>query len=139
MKVVHNSVRDLRTAADWLNKAMALEKESDLPGASKAYEAVIRYNIRNEFAYQRLMILYRKQKDTQKELRVLTKGIKAFSEFYQSQRKTVAGPKVARISKAISRAIGLLDEKGRPLYAPEPISRWMKRKDLLEKRISRKK
>ncbi len=138
MKVVHNSARDLRTAACWLEKAMALEKESDLPGASKAYDAVIRYSMRNEFAYQRLMIIYRKQNDIQKELRVLTKGIKVFTEFYQSQRKAIPGPKVARLSKAISRAIGLLDEKGRPLYAPEPISRWMKRKELLEKKIARK-
>jgi tetratricopeptide (TPR) repeat protein len=136
MKVVHNSTRELRTANEWLEKARDFENSDELDDAAAAYEKVVQITPLNEIAYNRLMIIYRKTKQYKKELTIIKKGLRAFSEQHKGNTR-VRGTKINNLSKALLKATGLSDKKGRPLYEPEPIGRWNTRKKVVENKVSK--
>ena len=109
------------------------EEKENISIAIKEYEEAIKKNTLAEKAYDRLMILYRKEKNYKKELRIITAGIKAFESFYKS--KKIRSKKIAEISQKLNRSFGFTDKKGNSLYDPEPIARWKKRKEVVEKKI----
>lgn len=115
-----------------IQEAAAEEKE-DVATAIKEYEEAIKKNALAEKAYDRLMIVYRKEKNYKKELRTINAGIKAFESFYKSKKS--CSKKIADISNKLNRSFGFTDRKGNTLYDPEPIARWKKRKDVVEKKI----
>ena len=45
--------------------------------------------------------------------------------------------KISDISKKLNKAFHLVDKKGNSLYNPEPINRWQKRKEVVEKKIAK--
>lgn len=135
MKVVHNSLKEVRTKHDWLEKARELEQTGELQQAAKAYEQVIKADPVNELAYNRLMIVYRKEKEYKKELAVIKGGIRAFEDMYKAATRRAPDKKIMRLSKALLKATGLANKKGQLLYEPEPIGKWNKRKQLVEKRL----
>jgi DNA-binding SARP family transcriptional activator len=51
------------------------------------YEKIIRKDRYNEKAYDRLMIIYRKNKDYAKELKLIEAGIRAFIELFNKASK----------------------------------------------------
>lgn len=116
-----------------IGEAEEAEEKKYISAAIKEYEEAIHSDPLAEKAYDRLMILYRKEKDYKKELRLINAGIKAFENFYRS-RKT-GSKKIAEISKKLNRSFGFTDKKGNAVYDPEPIARWKKRKITVEKRI----
>ena len=107
----------------------------DVPLAIKDYEEAIKKDPLAEKAYDRLMILYRKDKNYKKELQLINSGIKAFESFYKSRKSN--SKKIAEISKKLNRSFGFTDKKGVAVYDPEPIARWKKRKVTVEKRIKK--
>ncbi len=115
-----------------IQEAEAEEKE-DVATAIKEYEEAIKKNALAEKAYNRLMIVYRKEKNYKKELRIITAGIKAFESFYKSKKSR--SKKIEDISQKLNRSFGFTDKKGNNLYDPEPIARWKKRKEVVEKKI----
>ncbi|MDQ6756700.1 MAG: hypothetical protein M3004_07170 [Bacteroidota bacterium] len=112
------------------------EKKEDISIAIKDYEEALQKNPLAEKAYDRLMIIYRKNKDYKRELRIVNAGIKAFAELYKSKKS--GSKKIAEISKKLNRSFGFTDKKGNAIYDPEPIARWKKRKVTVEKRINKK-
>lgn len=60
----------------------------------KELELLIRHYPRNERAYNRLMILYRKTGDYQQELKIINRAIKTFEELSKH-----VGLNTARVSK----------------------------------------
>jgi DNA-binding SARP family transcriptional activator len=116
-----------------IEEAEDAEEKDDISTAIKDYEEAIAKDPLAEKAYDRLMILYRKEKEYKKELRLINTGIKAFEKFYRS-RKT-GSKKIAEISKKLNRSFGFTDKKGNAVYEPEPIARWKKRRITVEKRI----
>ena len=112
---------------------MKQKNKEDVALAIKGYEEAIKTDPLAEKAYDRLMILYRKDKEYKKELKLINSGIKAFEKFYRS-RKT-GSRKIAEISKKLNKSFGFTDKKGNSLYDPEPIARWKKRKVTVEKKI----
>ena len=112
-----------------IEEATEAEEKEDAPLAIKDYESAIEANPLLEKAYDRLMILYRKEKDYKNELRTINTGIKAFESFYKSRKS--GSKKIAEISKKLNRSFGFTDKKGNAVYDPEPIARWKKRKALL--------
>lgn len=120
-----------------IEKARSAEIEKDYPAAAALYEHAIQIDPIQEKAYDRLMIVYRKQKDYKNELRIIKAGIKAYQNFYKSQTPT-GSKKVADLSKKLSRSFGLTDKTGDALYEPEPIPQWKKRKEVVEKRLNKK-
>ena len=84
MKAVHKNRNDgEEEAGSWLDKAKDLEQQGELEKAAAAFEKVIKENPANELAYDRLMIICRKQKEFKKELDV----IKTFPVEYSTKAR----------------------------------------------------
>lgn len=109
------------------------DEKENVPVAIKNYEGSIKKDSLAEKAYDRLMIIYRKEKEYKNELRIINAGIKAFGEFYKSRKSR--SKKVAEISKKLNSSFGFTDKKGNAVYDPEPIARWKKRKVIVQKKI----
>jgi tetratricopeptide (TPR) repeat protein len=124
---------DLRVATD-IQQAAQLEQDGQLEEAAKLYEDAIKPKPADEHPYNRLMIIYRKLKRPKDELRVIKAGIAAFeSQFVRKSRNK----KLTELSNAMMRSAGLSDKKGKQLYHPEPINKWMKRKELVERKLEK--
>ena len=116
-------------------KANEAEK-SDTSSAIELYNQILKKDPLQKHAYDRLMIIYRQEKNYKKELSVINSGIKTFEKFY----KTALGKpskKISDISEKLNKAFQLVDKKGNSLYNPEPIDRWQKRKEVVEKKIAK--
>jgi hypothetical protein len=86
------------------------------------------------------MIHYRKEKAYKEELKVIKKGIATLQKFYTKlQRSSLKkiNPKITELSSKIGRSTGLLDKKGKEVYLPEPLPRWIKRQAVVEQKIKR--
>ena len=118
-----------------IEAADGAEEKQDVTLAIKDYEEIIKKDPLHQKAYDRLMILYRKEKEYKSELRLINAGIKAFEAFYKSKKS--GSKKIAEISKKLNRSFGFTDKKGNSVYDPEPIARWKKRKVTVEKRIKK--
>ena len=118
-----------------IKEATRAEEKEDTSIAIKDYEEAIKTNPLTEKAYDRLMILYRKEKDYKNEVRVINTGIKSFENFYKSTKSR--SKKIAEISNRLNKSFGFTDKKGNAVYDPEPIARWKKRKITVEKRIKK--
>ncbi len=66
-------------------KGRELEKQGDIEGAIKLYERNVADNADVPFPYNRLVIIYRKQKRLGDEIRVLEKAIEAYKELEQNK------------------------------------------------------
>jgi tetratricopeptide (TPR) repeat protein len=136
MKVVHKNP-DAKVEPDNLpDKAKYFEQQGQTEKAVGIYEKLIKENPLNEYAYDCLMIIYRKTKEYKKENAVLTKAIKTFEQFYKSATKTPRSAKVVSLSKAFMKSTGLADKKGKLLYQKEPLARWNKRKLVVSKKLA---
>ena len=120
-----------------LKKANELERNGELDEAASLYEKIIIAEPNRETAYNRLMIILRKQKKYKKELALINKGVKAFKKFYDPGSKKPFNKKVEQISQALLKSTGLADKKGAPLFQKEPIGRWTRRKQIVEKKLNR--
>lgn len=137
MKVAYHNKEGL-TSGERLVLAKQYEDKGEVENAILIYEKIIRESKLNQNAYDRLMILYRKQKDYKKEIELIGKAVKAFEELYDHSSKKNADKKTIALSKALNKLTGLADRKGRSLYEPEPIGRWKKRKQVAEKRLKKR-
>jgi tetratricopeptide (TPR) repeat protein len=127
-------LESVTTIKDMLVKAENAEAEQELDAAAQWYEKAIKADPLTEHAYNRLMIIYRKNKSYKQELRVIKEGIKAYEQFYKSRASK--SKKIAELSIKLSRSVGLSDKKGNVAYEPEPIGKWKKRKAVVEKKLS---
>ena len=111
-------------------------EKSDSSSAIEIYNDILKKDPLQTHAYDRLMIIYRKEKNYKKELAVINSGIKTFENFY----KTSAGnpsKKIRDLSEKLNKAFHLVDKKGVPVYNPEPMERWEKRKVVVERKIEK--
>src|SRR5436190_1463130 len=123
---------EVKTVKEIITEAKDAENSEQPEAAIKLYEQALQQDGLNEYAYNRLMIIYRKLKDKKKELQVISNALKAYSKFYKSKKRTTKS--ITEISNKLNKSFGLTDKKGNMLYSPEPIATWQKRKELLEKR-----
>lgn len=131
MKIIHSNTG----AGDgWQQQAMQMEKDGDLQQAIALYRQSMKNSPSNALPYNRLMIIFRKEKEYKKELAVINAGIKAFQNLYYSS-KHAGNKKITQLSKAILRSTGLSDKKGNPLFLREPLGRWNRRRQVVEKKL----
>jgi hypothetical protein len=116
----------------WLNEASEMEKR-DREAAIEEYKKIAVAYPLNEKVYDRLMILFRQLKMNKEELWWINKAIRIFEENFRNTKVTPAA-KIASISRSLIRSMGLADKKGKAYYLPQPIARWTRRKELLEKK-----
>ena len=130
----------VRSFDEIMNEARELEISDEIDKAIKLYQRAIKMEPHNELPYNRLMILYRKQKQYEEELELINKGIKTFEDFYRKKsEKLISKHKAAaKLSDALAKSLGQRGKKVQDLYQPEPIPKWSKRKQLLEKKVRNK-
>jgi len=119
---------------------MADDQQEDI----QEFEALVKTGEADPHPYERLMIHYRKQKNYKKELRVINKAIKVFTDQLSRQQTAMfKGAKsrttIQKVSLQISRSVGLTDKKGNPNYLPEPLAKWEKRKHTVEEKMRKDK
>jgi tetratricopeptide (TPR) repeat protein len=118
------------------NAARQAEQDGDIDKATGLYEQNIKENYADEFAFERLMIIYRKQKKYGDEIRVINRGIQVFrrnieDHLKQSLGRHVDGKRLETLSNAILKKSGLNKED---LRFPDPIDKWIKRKEIVEEK-----
>jgi tetratricopeptide (TPR) repeat protein len=130
-------VHIVKSLHELLSEAKQAEQNEDISEATKLYERAIKQAPTDERAYNRLMIIYRKEKEYDAELKVIDKGIDAFTKLYQSKTKKVVGNdrEAVRLSNALIKSLGLKDKKGNDLIEHEPIATWKKRRAVVLKKI----
>lgn len=121
------------------NEARLAEQDNDLNKAIKLYEQSIREDYADEFAFERLMIIYRKQKEYGDELRVINRAIKVFQQSMEDHLKHslarhIDGKKLEKISNAIITRSGLKKEE---VHFPDPVDKWIKRKEIVEQKMEK--
>lgn len=119
-----------------INELMLKAEKAEQPDPSSAiklYNQVLKINPLQTHAYDRLMIIYRKEKNYKKELSVINSGIMAFQRFYKAQLGKPS-KKVSEISEKLNKAFHLVDKKGISLYNPEPLAGGKKGNKLLSKK-----
>ena len=135
MAVVKKLIPDeKKKLVPWLEETKNLEKE-DKESAVREYKRIASAYPLSEQVYDRMMILFRQLKMPKEEMFWIDKAINIFEKKFS---KNTARPKakVVTISKSLIRSMGLSDKKGRLVYQPQPIARWEKRKQLLQKKLS---
>lgn len=121
------------------NEARQAEDQENLAKAIKLYEQNIREDYADEFAFDRLMIIYRKQKQYKDELRVINRGIDVFQQTMKEHLKRtlsrhIDGKKLEQLSNAILKKTGSKKEE---LHFPDPIDKWMKRREIVEEKLEK--
>lgn len=131
MAIQSNSEKEI------LQRAHEAEAEEDFEQAAKLYKEEIKQHPLNTYSYDRLMIIYRKLKKYKDEMQVVDKGIKAFENYFKkkSDKLTSKHKKLMTLSKALIKSTGLGDRNHE--YFPEPLNKWRKRKEVIEKRLKK--
>lgn len=126
-----------RSYKELMKEAKEAEENNELEKAAKIYERATKQEPHEEQAYDRLLVIYRKLRQYEDELKVIKKGLAAFEELYQkkTERLLDKNKSVERLSNALAKSLGQKGKKTESLYYPEPIPKWMKRQKLVEKKL----
>jgi len=119
--------------------ARQAEKNHDVRKATQLYEQNIRQDYADKFAFDRLMIIYRKQKKYKEELKVINRGLEVFqtqmeNRLAHSLKQRIKPEALRQLSKAIINRAGLKDED---LLPADPVGRWMKRKLVVNQKLKK--
>ena len=139
MKIARNNMRSRQSKTEMLQEAKEAEAAGDFDRAKAYYEKIVRIDPHHEGALNRLMIIYRKQKESAKELDTVRKAIGAFEDMYDSTARKARNKKVSNLSNAFLKTTGLADKKGKLVHLPEPLAKWTRRKAAIEKKLKKKK
>lgn len=120
-----------------LKEARSQELEGRTSDAIKSYSLVINKDPLLFGAYNRLMILYRKLKEYKKELVVIKQAIGAYEKDVKDDQLTwkKANSKSARLSLSLAKSMGLINDKGLPVYEDSQIMTWRTRLETVQKKI----
>jgi len=118
--------------------ARQLEADGENEAAIDMYESLVKKYPTDAQLYDRLMILYRKEKKYKKELAVIAAAIKKFSDLLLPAKGN-SSRKISSLSKSILHAVGLTNKRGDSLYHPQPLARWQKRKKILHQKLTSQK
>lgn len=116
-----------------IKQAKEAEKENDIDIATTLYEKAIKQKPVLELPYARLMVIYRKEKQYQKEMNTIKKALDVFTEVYDKKKQVTNTAKVTQISKALLKSLGVKSSDEN--FYPEPIAKWLKRKAVVEKKL----
>jgi len=114
-------------------EAVNAEETGDIEKATRIYEQNIREDYADKFSFERLMVIYRKQKEYADELRVINRGVEVFQQHLEqhvthSLSRRIGEEKLRQLSAAITKKSLLKKES---LSFPDPIHKWIKRKEIV--------
>lgn len=126
--------------AEYIEHGAAAEADGNTERAVELYENSIKKGIADPFPFDRLLIIYRKQKKYKDELRVIQRGIEVFNEQLEKQqnkllKRTKNAASLKRLSNAFGKSSGLTDKKGKLAVLPGPLSKWLRRKKVVEQKL----
>lgn len=131
MKAIRISLNELMK----IGKQQEIDRDSN--GAIKSYRAIIGKDPLHVQAYNRLMIVYHRQKKYKMEIAIIKKALQAYEKDVQqdllawkSENSTSAA-----LSHNLAKALGLFDDNGFPIFEEPQIMRWRKRLANLERKI----
>jgi tetratricopeptide (TPR) repeat protein len=120
-----------------LFQARKAERAGELPEAVDLYNQIVKQDPEEDYAYNRLMVYYRRQKEYRKELQVIRSAIAAHEQHaadYQ-QAWIKRNKTTARVAKALVKSLGLVDRKGKPVLENRQLAVWKKRMTVVRKRL----
>jgi lipopolysaccharide biosynthesis regulator YciM len=131
--------KDSLSFAALIETARQMETEGNVPEAEEIYLQLIKSDVINVEAYNRLLVIYRKQKEYRKELAIVNKAIKVYeNNLLQEQKKWISSnKKAARLSRLLAKGLGLINKKGLPVRQDRQLASWHKRKSNLLKKIKK--
>ena len=137
-------MRDTDKLEEAQNNLSAAEAEAngDIDLAISLYEKNIKKGIADAVPFNRLLVLYRKQKRYKDELRVIDKGIEVFTKQIEKQQQQMLlnsknKTQVKRLSALVGKKVGLMNKKGTGLFIPAEVSRWQKRRETVKKKLKK--
>jgi tetratricopeptide (TPR) repeat protein len=114
------------------DQARLLEQQGDYKKAAAAYEKLLKQSSKKIKILERLLVVYRKLKDTEKEIRSIDAAIKIHQQQYPV--KESSDKKISTLSKQLNKILGHTDKKGKNMLVPPEISRLELRKTRLLKK-----
>ncbi|MER3497210.1 MAG: hypothetical protein C4308_00520 [Chitinophagaceae bacterium] len=123
-RLKHMALRIVRDEKELKAEAKKAEAKKDFGKAADLYKQLIRQDPLDESAYNRLMIVLRKQKNYEEELKTINKAIKLFELLLDKKRNRIAAKhkQLVQLSNALIKKAGL--KKTNEEYLPEPIASW---------------
>jgi tetratricopeptide (TPR) repeat protein len=125
--------------AERMETAKALEAGEDYMQAIKAYRTILSRNPVHIAAATRLLVLLRKSKDLNAEIKLLKELIRSKKEDLKTRHQNwvTKHREISEASKPLAHMLGLLDAKGQPEQADEQTIKWQARQLALEKRLKK--
>ncbi|KAF5072837.1 hypothetical protein DSECCO2_197250 [anaerobic digester metagenome] len=129
----------LRRTAQLNNEGMKCEKDGDIDSAIRIYEENIKFEYPASHSYDRLMILYRKRKDYDSEIRVINAAISA----YNKDSKRRASDAIRRhpelkveILHALEHGNSVKDKDGIYCFSPHSVEKYVTRLEKLKLKLN---
>jgi len=125
------------------DSALALEKSGDTQGALKLYGKSVTTDPSNSHAWNRQMILYRKSRSKEEEVKLINNAIREYQSTAQFKQEEwlKENRQKADSTRELASLLGMLEPSGLPKKYDKILEQWQTRLYLLEYRIknSRKK
>lgn len=127
--------------AESVNEAEIAIHADNLSKAAFIYEKLIKRKPHEKLVYDRLMMIYRRRGAFKKEIEVINLAIKNISNAYHSKGQKLFGNNsfVKRISNSLMKSLGLKTASGKNLLELPVVERWKRRKEIVLKKISKRK
>jgi hypothetical protein len=110
-----------------------LEQNGDHRSAARAYEKLLKHSSKKLKILERLLVLYRKLNDVNKEVEHIDAAIKIYGQQYPDKKSS--DRKLATISKQLNNLLGHTDKKGKNMLVPPEILKLEQRKERLLKKV----
>ena len=117
--------------------ALELEKSGDTGAAMKLYQKATTTDPANQHAWNRMMILHRKTRSKEDEVKLIKLAITSYQDALHSKQEEWAKQhsEKAESTRELAQVLGLLEPTGLPKNDDTTIEKWQTRLYLLEYRI----
>jgi tetratricopeptide (TPR) repeat protein len=109
-----------------------LEQNGDHRSAARAYEKLLKHSSKKLKILERLLVLYRKLNDVDKEVAHIDAAIKIYQQQYLEKKST--DKKLSTLSRQLNNMLGHTDKKGKSMLMPPEILKLELRKTRLLKK-----
>ncbi|MCF6407339.1 bacterial transcriptional activator domain-containing protein [Chitinophaga filiformis] len=123
-----------------LSEAKEAESMGDSGKAITLYQQAVKNDPLQEQAWQRLMILHRKQKDYAGELKIINLALKAYETHSREvqQQWLQKNKKAAPLIKSLAKSLGLMNTSGVMIDHNPILDKWNHRKEWVKARLKKK-
>ena len=112
--------------------ARLLEQQGDYKKAASTYEKLLKQSSKKIKILERLLVVYRRLNDREKEIRAIDTAINIHQQQYPI--KESSDKKISTLSKQLNKLLGHTDKKGKSMLVPPEISQLQLRKTRLLKK-----